>query len=458
MSYISTIYRRKQGIANTMLLDDIVHRLPLFVLSSMPEPEPVALIGESRYATFVGYTEASKTPYYWDPSKLMNQLVAIVGTPGGGKSHLVKNFVIRFKRANYDVPVFIVDPEDEYKVLIGELGYGEKLDIGIKHYINIFDRPTPRTDYQTWAKKVIIPGILKALKMPSRAARIAAVLDELIMKLYDSLGFKPNDPTTWDPNREPTMLDLYNLIDTELEITKQLAQQQPRAFSGKIEALQTLKLRIGAWVQGRGSDFFAYKSTIPLSDLMKSPLTILNIKHLPGEARDLLTYMIFMYFYKMFEEQEALVVPGIRLFVVFDEAWILMKAEPGSQETPISELVRRMRKYGMGLLLATQFVKDIEGSVLPAVGTVFIFNIRDDAAVNKLARSLNLPKRIYTRIPYLPRGFAVVSPNWADKSSNIFINTPFVVRVVSEIRRMVPLLVHEPEIELGAVRMDEKRP
>jgi DNA helicase HerA-like ATPase len=417
-------------------IHDFAIRSPRFM--TIPEPDLRLLVRPlGEYSVYLGETVRGKTKFYWDPSIIKNPLIAIIGMPGAGKSETVKTLIYRFKRKRPDVPVIVVDPEGEYEEVVRQLGEGVVLNIGTDHYINIFDRPSWDFNYQLWVRKTVIPGIIKALKVSeAQAPLMISVLEEAIFNVYEKkLKFNPANKETWK-QEDPTLRDIVLQLES---MKRTLKESKKEGY--KLRAVLSLEQRLKRWTERQGSDFFAYKSTIKLSDLLKQPLTVFNIKSLPDDAKDVFTYYIFQYFYSLMEMSKPLASFGIRLLLVFDEGWILLKRTRHS-ESPLAPLFRRARKYGFASIIATQQYKDISEDILPLVGTVMVLQIRDDEAVRKLAKTLKLPDRITAEIPSLPQGRAVVSIAWI-KTNYENANTPFMVDIETAMERRVPVIFYK---------------
>lgn len=411
----------KKELFSVYYSKDLAIRHPLF--TALPEPEPRVLVRPlSPYGVYLGKTTLGRVPFYWDPDLYSNPLIALIGMPGGGKSITVKTLLINMKKKGIKVPIIIVDPEDEYGAIVRQLGEGIVLNIGTDHFVNIFDRPYPEMPYQLWVRKTVIPGIIKAARInPNQAPQMTAVLEEVIFKVYELKGFDPINPETWKRD-DPTLLDVVQMLEGEIKEAEENKRKDSR-----LATKRRLYDRLKRWTKGMGSDFFAHPSTIRLRDLLKQPIVVFNIKKLPKDGKDLFNFFIFNYFYSLMEMTTATARVNVRLkiFLIFDEGWILLKRERG-EEAPLAELFRRARKYGFAALIATQQYKDISEDILPLVGTVMIVKIRDYEAIKKLSRTLGIPKRIAEKMITIPVGRVVVAPAWK-KEDFQGSSTPFMI-------------------------------
>lgn len=455
-SGVSKFYREgEKGAFSVYYSEDLAIRSPIFL--NIPEPDAEVLIRPlATYGIYIGITDIGKRPWYWDPSLIQNPLIAIVGMPGAGKSETIKTLVIRMKEKGVEIPIIIVDPEGEYHVIVKQLGEGVVLNIGTEHFINIFDRPRWDFSYQLWVRKAVIPGILKALRVTlNQAPLMMRVLEKAIFDVYEKIyRFDPVNKETWK-KEDPTLLDVVRYIEGDVKpYLEGREKRQPPLFRTKMALLERLK----RWVEGEGSDFFAHRSTINLADLLKQPIVVFNIKSLPEDARDMFTYYIFSYFYALMEMSPPLPSFGLRVLLVFDEGWILLKRERG-EESPLAPLFRRARKYGFAAIIATQQYKDVSSDILPLVGTVILLRIRDADAVKRLKETLKIPDRISEMIPNLPTGRAVVSIAWK-RTDFQNSNSPFIVDVETAVEPATPMIFYkrvEPEEVFRALKTQMSR-
>lgn len=438
MTGYSKFYMERGPAFSVYYVDDFATRSPIFM--NMPEPSVEYLCSAlSPYSVYIGKTELCRIPWYWDPSLIQNPLIAVIGAPGSGKSESVKTLIYRLKQKAPDLPVIVVDPEGEYDVIVKQLGEGVVLNIGTEHYINIFDRPSPDFSYQLWARKAVVPGILKAIAItPAQAPQMFRILESAIFSVYEKVyGFNPLDRSTWN-KPDPTLLDVVRQIEADIApYLEGKEKKPPPMYRAKLALLERLR----RWVEGEGTNFFAHPSTVKLADLLKQPITVFNIKVLPSDARDMFTYYIFSYFYALMEMLPPLPSFKLRLVLVFDEGWILLK-KSGGEESPLAPLFRRARKYGFACLIATQQYKDVASDILPLVGTVIVLRIRDADSVRKLKETLRIPDRISDQIPTLPTGKAVVSVAWR-RTDFQNANIPFIVNVETAVEPQVTVVFYK---------------
>lgn len=467
MSYTSEFYKKgRRGTLSIYYTEDLTVRNPLFMYPHIPDtrtliriPDPAPQEGArlgGRFSVYIGREADYGVPVYWDPELVQNPLIGIIGTPGAGKSHLVKTMLVRMKRGGYrDIPIIVVDPEDEYGVVVEQLGEGIVLRIGKTEFVNILERPFRTMPYKKWIRHSVLPTLKDTLAIGmSQAATMQALLEKTIIDVYEKVkGFDPVNPATWDRD-DPTLKDVVvQLYEEEIKPVEE-GRKKP---GPKYQSAMRLYVRLRRWTEGEGSDFFARPSTVPLSELLKHSLVVFSIKDLPPDAKDAFTLYLFNYFYALMEhlgpmtEQEQR-RQFLRLVLVFDEGWILLKKKSQAGEAYIEPLVRRARKYGFMTVIATQKYSDISETVLPLLGTVFLLNIGDGEAVRRLKESMKIPDRVANQIPILPTGAAVMARKMRATADYANANLPVVVRVESGLEDTIRLVFPRPPTPEDALK------
>jgi len=90
------------------------------------------------------------------------------------------------------------------------------------------------------------------------------------------------------------------------------------------------------------------------------------------------------------------------LLVLLDEAWKLLL---GGEILDV--LIREGRKYGVGIIMASQLLGDIKDAFLSNVATIFAFRLQDSASLEKLQRCYSLEPQIALEIQNLEQGSCV---------------------------------------------------
>lgn len=126
---------------------------------------------------------------------------------------------------------------------------------------------------------------------------------------------------------------------------------------------------------------------------------------------------------------------GARLFVFLDEAWkLLLKGDV------VDTLIREGRKYGVGMILASQILGDIKESFLSNVATIFCFRIQDGSSLDRLERSYLLGGDELSKIQNLDVGSCLAIRIHKDKQISHF----FIGKVSGVLLpKIIPIIVRD---------------
>jgi DNA helicase HerA-like ATPase len=112
----------------------------------------------------------------------------------------------------------------------------------------------------------------------------------------------------------------------------------------------------------------------------------------------------------------------MRCFIVLDEAHRLSFAK-GS---PAEKLLREGRKFGLGLILASQQPEDFTATAFANTATKLVFQISDERSsvsrqLHRKARNAQTPTTISQIITKLPRGWAYTMTENVGRIVRLFI-------------------------------------
>ena len=88
-----------------------------------------------------------------------------------------------------------------------------------------------------------------------------------------------------------------------------------------------------------------------------------------------------------------------RLFIFLDEAWKIIK-----KKELLETFIREGRKYGVGLIMGSQILDDIDRKVSENIGTIFVFRMQNADSLEKLSKDYSLTNDVIARIQELGVG------------------------------------------------------
>lgn len=304
----------------------------------------------------MGKTKWLAVPFFWDPEKLVNPHICVVGITGSGKSYFVKSFITR---ANIVLgsSALILDWAGEYNEWVRSAG-GRVVSFR-KEGINLLET-AGETPHNRARQVLSALELLAGLPKNSPQSRLT---EEAIEQAYLSKGFA-TDRFPPPGKKPPNLRDALAIL-----------QKRAKACAGQggekselQDALEAAR-RIRNLLLASGNSFCA--STFPLRTLL-SGLVCLDLHSLPDENLRSIAGLAILQFVKekmRASQQASSAVP--RLFVVADEAWKI--AAEGDSE--VAAIVREGRKYGFSLIVASQNPTDVHQSIFSSAGTVMCFRL-----------------------------------------------------------------------------------
>lgn len=273
------------------------------------------------------------TPVFWNPDKLVNPHIAIIGITGSGKSYTVKTFITRASLI-WNSNALILDWVGEYDKWVRQAG-GRVINLA-KEKLNILD--------------------LVGLPKTSRIRQVMAAFDILA----DLRSF-PNErdeieeaiEVIYEKKKKPSLSDVINYL---LKHKKARAARLLKRFASE------------------GTDFFSGTTTLDIKELTNSGLVCIDLHELPTEEmRSLAGLTILQYIKELMRTEKISEESGkkVKLFVVLDEAWKIAQDE----KSDVITIVREGRKYNFSLIIATQNPTDIHKTIFSNMGTIFTLRL-----------------------------------------------------------------------------------
>ena len=355
---------------------------------------------DRREGTLLGVDLRSRTPVIYDPFNpdAMNGHMVVMARSGAGKSFFTKLRVLR--EALRGIPVYLIDPEGEYGVITRALG-GDVFVPGSKGYgLNPF--VVGYTEEDDLTKRVSSLCSLVGVMLEGELNQdLKAVIDRCLT------GYYAKELQESDGRRllgQGGMESFYQyLISDEAEEAKgkELAHLLSPFATGSARFL----------MRGDTRDL--------LSD--EKPVTSFNLKNLSGALKPIATSVCSEVVWGL-----AVTAPRPRLLVV-DECWTVL-ATPSGAEALIT-IVKRARKYQLGLMTITQDVQDFlaeqsgAGAIAGHAGRSLLQNSamklafsQDPAALGQVVEALGLNEDVGQFLAGALRGQGVL----VGESGNFF--------------------------------------
>ncbi|NQV89524.1 MAG: DUF87 domain-containing protein [Parcubacteria group bacterium] len=274
----------------------------------------------------------------FDRFSLQNANSVVFATSGAGKSYTIKLEILRSLMMGTDV--IVIDPEYEYKDLSDAVG-GTFINVSLasEAKVNPFDLPRgvgEGTKVEDIIRSAVITlkGLLRIMigQPVGEGGKLGftpeedSLLDRALIETYAKKDITP-DLLKLDDIDPPTLTDFQDVLDG-------------------MEGSGQLVARLTKYIDGT----FAGLLNQPTNVEMTNQLVVFSVRDLEDELRPVAIYSIINYIWNVTRS-----IRKKRILVV-DEAWWLMQQEDSAKF--IFALVKRARKYFMGVTTITQDVND----------------------------------------------------------------------------------------------------
>ncbi|HOC96167.1 MAG TPA: DUF87 domain-containing protein [bacterium] len=328
-------YQAEQGFNSCLPLGNDELNI-LFNMNSSPIASSFPFISSeltSNTGILYGINEHNNSLIIFDRFTLQNANSVVFATSGAGKSYAVKLEVLRSLMMGTEV--IIIDPEFEYKTLSDAVG-GTYINISLNSEtkLNPFDLPKTAGISGVKVSDIIrsavitLKGLLK-LMIGDLTHQEDALVDRALLETYAKKDIDANsDLATVEA---PLMQDFYDILQG-------------------MEGTEDISLRIKKFTEGTFSGLFNSPTNIE----MNNQLVTFCVRDLEDELRPIGIYTIVNHIWNVIRSQLK------KRMLVIDEAWWLMQSEDSAKF--IFALVKRCRKYYLGVTTITQDVNDFLGN------------------------------------------------------------------------------------------------
>jgi DNA phosphorothioation-dependent restriction protein DptH len=335
---------------------------------------------------------------YWNPQdagSVPNPHLMIMGESGSGKTYAVQCLVAEL--AQRAVPSILFDYGQSFELQHLEASF--KKFTGIREHL-IGEQGLPINPLQIFPKDTQGPR--------SVATRVSDVFDaayhlgdiqrkvviDAIRSAFEKAGVSESNSSTWKKDL-PSLVALQNVLE-EMSANKEYPNYKNAV--GVAARLMTFFMLTSFRVD---AETWSWDSL--LNDA-KHRVHVLQFRGLEGKTQRVLVELLLwhLFFYLKSHGQSPL-----RLYCVLDEAHHLSFREGG----PVDSLLREARKFGLGIMFASQQPEDFSPAAFSNSASKLIFQTSDPTLkVSKLLSSkcsnYSSPEDIKQVISVLPQGRA----------------------------------------------------
>ncbi len=302
-------------------------------------------------------------PFSQAPKKLSNQHILIVGTTGAGKTQTASAFIDNL--CEHKISAIIFDFQGEYMDTELKDSSGQTflkrtkarvIDASDGIPINPFEVPIDKLTNKKQNYQKVVYQVAASLKRIFGLGDIQyAELRDAINQAYAVKGFISGKKDTWE-NDPPSIADVWSILKEK----EKIGSATVRNLNLRIEPLFATGIFQEEGSELAFNDILSYTTIVRLSNLATPELMVAVSR-----------FMLQKIYSDMLAKGPT---NQIRVFAVIDEAHKL------SYDETLTELVREARKYGVGLLLASQSPKDFDRVAFDLVGTKIALHLEGEDA------------------------------------------------------------------------------
>lgn len=330
----NVLFQAEQGFTSTVpiAIDDL---MIAFNMNSSPIASSFPFMSSeltSDDGILYGINRHNNSLILFDRFSLQNANMVVFATSGAGKSYAVKLEVLRSLMMGVDV--IVIDPEKEYDHLSEAVG-GTYINISLssESKVNPFDLPRPvgeqiSTEDIIRSAVITTKGLLRIM-FGRVTAQEDSLLDQALLEAYAKKDITSSaDLSRIEP---PIMQDLLDVLDG-------------------MEGANELVIKLRKYTTGTFSGLFNSPTNVDVNN----KLVVFSVRDLEDELRPMAIYTLVNYIWNIVRSERK------KRLLIIDEAWWLMQHEDSAKF--MFALVKRSRKYYLGVTTITQDVNDFLGS------------------------------------------------------------------------------------------------
>ncbi len=313
-------------------------------LSSLPVPPP-----GNDLDVFLGYSREGEM-VHWSPGKLNNGHMIILGGSGAGKTETIR--CIAGELNAREMPVVLLDFHGDMAATSGTLR-SYKIKEGSAYYFNPLELDTDIDEITPLrATSDFVDAI--SINFPTLGIQQRRKIKTIIKDCY-RMGGITADPETWSRR-----------LDFD-DIEREIMDCEDEAIPAYLEDIFDYKL-------------FSGDEKISIPTILSGGVTHINLNALPESLRYLFADLFLRRIYYTLQAMGEIPrgtkneMEKFRLFVIVDEAKLLVSQKSGSKTTVkavLNKYATEMRKFGVSLILASQLIAHFNEEILANIAVKF---------------------------------------------------------------------------------------
>lgn len=300
----------------------------------------------------------------YDRFKSENANMVVFAKSGSGKSFAVKLEILRMLMMGIDV--IVIDPENEYRPLVNTVG-GSYLDVSLNsnERINPFDLPLGMKDHDEKPGDLLRSAVINLLGLMNlllgkMTPDEESLMEKALITTYSLKGITIEDDSV-EGKETPIMQDLQDVLDT-------------------MDGAHSLVTRMEKYTSGIFAGIFSKRTNVDLGE----GLQVFSVRDLDDILRPTTMYVILNHIWNKVRSSNK------KRILVIDEAWNIMQHEDSAKF--LFGLVKRARKYNLGITTITQ---DVEDFAMSSYGKPIITNSSIQVLLKQSSASIDALQNIF---------------------------------------------------------------
>ncbi len=349
------------------------------VLTAIPTGTPVYLIEEGdleglsfiENPIFIGEHPTSRWPLPLDP-KAIDYHLAVVGSTGSGKSHLVRLLVKELVRVGRKVVIFDHTGAD----------YAPYFKDHVIPDSNVF--PDLLSLAEVLANKVLGKEYLDDIEVALYAYLFSNGKYETARMFMESLGFGSRDPDMGP------ILELMRISPKDVKWDDKSFASILRMVMGYLKRKEhtiakSLFRLVRSGISMKSFNGREYDIEKLVDHIIDSELTVLDISSETLPIR----YGIMRGVISGIMERAESKGKRMDIAIVVDEAQVYARGQPPTES--LSDVARRGRKWGIGLILASQrWVSDLDMNMRANINSVLFSSLQSSSDIDDIGKVVNI--------------------------------------------------------------------
>lgn len=314
----------------------------------------------------------------WNPADQLNQHVEVVGATGSGKTNFLR--LIASEATHSAIPVLVIDVHGDLDVKHIRTA---EISSGLRSTIGINPLSMEGLDPNTHTPRNLRIELTSALRqaVPSLRQKQMYILTEAIRTACVEVGIEDRDPQTWH-RPPPTFANVKRILDHWVYDPEMRGQRE--SILGCADALGLIF----------GDEVFQRQNVLTAAQLSTESWR-LALNHLPEYTKVIVVDTVLRAVLRRLRAMGPMPTGRTgqpRMFVVIDEAKVIANGhgDPHKGSRILNVIATEGRKFGLGLIVASQSREHFGNDVLRSSGTRLALRALDSRDAQENAKGMQI--------------------------------------------------------------------